>query len=152
MFSRCNFRFDSLGKPFLKSCFTFRRRLKNVRAGGRRIQKSKLEHNVNCTMLAFRASRNQQMYRCFGALPARHGTMCTTPREVRPLPGVRTAANSCVHWHRHKSSLPEEENGSDTTENRTRDLDGTSRKRYHCATPAAQKRQKNHTCSRYYLE
>ena len=42
-----------------------------------------------------------------------------------------------VHWHVHKSSLPEEENRGDTSETCTREHKVKSRARYHCAAPAA---------------
>ena len=66
-----------------------------------------------------------------------------TLREVRHFRVNGQPARSRVRWHVHKSSLPEEENKGDTSENRTRDHSVTSRARYHCAIPAAQKSQRN---------
>ena len=51
-----------------------------------------------------------------------------------PVDTPRQPTRSRVHWHVHKSSLPEEENKVDASETRTRDLMVTSRARYHCAT------------------
>ena len=62
-----------------------------------------------------------------------------TPREARPFRVYGQPARSRVHWHKHKSSLPKEENIGDTSEFRTRDRMVTSRARYHCAIPAGYK-------------
>ena len=64
-------------------------------------------------------------------------TRRNTPREVRCFRVYGQPTSSSVHWHLHKSSLPEEENRGDTSETRTRDHGATSCVRYHGATPAA---------------
>ena len=52
-----------------------------------------------------------------------------------------------IHWHVHKSSLPEEESEGDLCETRARDPRVTSRARYHCATPAARANNGELICS-----
>ena len=42
------------------------------------------------------------------------------PRVVRPFRVYGQLTRSRVHWHVHKSSLPEEKNKGDTSETRTR--------------------------------